>query len=589
MLRIAKDLNLPDDAAVETMAILAVRGAGKSNAAVVLAEEMFRAGIPWVAIDPKGDWWGIRSSADGKGPGLPVALFGSVSRKRKDKPDPDVPLEETGGKLIADLVVDERLPCILDMSAFSEAAKIRFLIDFGSQLFERNTEPLHLFMDECDDFIPQKPFKEQTRLLHIYTKILKQGRSFGLGATLISQRSAVVNKNALTQVGTLFALRTTSPQDRHAIAEWIKQKDGKHLEIVESLPSLKDGEAWVWSPEFLGDVQRFRFNRRKTFDSGATPKVGAKRVQVKTVANVDLAALESAMSETIERARADDPDELRSTIRRLERELEQMTLAAKSAFDQDKCAESCRVAVARRDEEWANVWRQTVGEFKAAIRHVADDFHDYAKSIGSLLTNLDADVAKIAKVMTPLPVRQQAPRPEPPPSNRRSARPAQPSTNGNDEIKGGGCLRMIQLLADAAPKGYTESQWATAARLKKTGGTWTTYKSRLKNAALAEERGGLWYATQTAIDEYADASRQPQTTAELIEWWKSKVGSGPARMIDELVDVYPLSIDREELAERVGITYGAGTFATYLSRLRSNNLAMTEANMIRATSDLMGE
>jgi len=71
-LRIATNYTLPLDAATRRMAILAMSGAGKSNAAVVLAEAMFDAGIPWVAIDPKGDWWGVRSSKSGKGPGLPI-------------------------------------------------------------------------------------------------------------------------------------------------------------------------------------------------------------------------------------------------------------------------------------------------------------------------------------------------------------------------------------------------------------------------------------------------------------------------------------------------------------------------------------
>jgi uncharacterized protein len=319
-LRIAPDLELPVDAVTETFAVLAVRGAGKSNAGVVMAEEMYEAGLPFVVFDPKGDWWGMRSARDGKSPGLDIPIFGAPGRKRKNKPDPDLPLEPEGGALIADLVVEERVPCILDVSGFSEAAKIKFLIGFGTRLFERNEEPLHLFLEECDDYLPQKPFKEQTRLLHIYTKILKQGRTFGLGATLISQRSAVVNKNALTQCTTLIAMRTTSTQDRAAIEGWVKDKGGTHLEIVESLPSLKAGEAWVWSPEFLKTTKKIRFRRRQTFDSGATPKVGEKRKQT-TLADIDLGALQARMTETIEKAKAEDPKELRREIARLRKEL----------------------------------------------------------------------------------------------------------------------------------------------------------------------------------------------------------------------------------------------------------------------------
>lgn len=52
MLRLSPDLTLPVDAVTGTFGILATKGAGKSNAAVVFAEEMYDAGVPWVAIDP---------------------------------------------------------------------------------------------------------------------------------------------------------------------------------------------------------------------------------------------------------------------------------------------------------------------------------------------------------------------------------------------------------------------------------------------------------------------------------------------------------------------------------------------------------
>ena len=110
-LKVADGLSLPLDAVTETFGILAARRAGKSNAAVVMAEEMFDAGLPWVAIDPKGDWWGIRSDGDGKkAGGLPIPIFGGLHG--------DVPLEPGAGALIADLVVDERLTCVLDVSGF---------------------------------------------------------------------------------------------------------------------------------------------------------------------------------------------------------------------------------------------------------------------------------------------------------------------------------------------------------------------------------------------------------------------------------------------------------------------------------------
>lgn len=53
----APGLTLPLDVVTATIAILATRGAGKSSTAVGLAEKMYDARLPFVAIDPKGDWW----------------------------------------------------------------------------------------------------------------------------------------------------------------------------------------------------------------------------------------------------------------------------------------------------------------------------------------------------------------------------------------------------------------------------------------------------------------------------------------------------------------------------------------------------
>ena len=44
-------------------------------------------------MDPKGDWWGLRAAADGKGPGLPIVIVGGEHG--------DVPLEVgAGGKML---------------------------------------------------------------------------------------------------------------------------------------------------------------------------------------------------------------------------------------------------------------------------------------------------------------------------------------------------------------------------------------------------------------------------------------------------------------------------------------------------------
>jgi DNA helicase HerA-like ATPase len=77
-LYISRELALSAEAVTETFGIPAVRGAGKSNAAAVMAEEMFKARLPFVVVDPVRAWWGLRASRDGTGPGLPIPIFGGT-------------------------------------------------------------------------------------------------------------------------------------------------------------------------------------------------------------------------------------------------------------------------------------------------------------------------------------------------------------------------------------------------------------------------------------------------------------------------------------------------------------------------------
>lgn len=134
-LRVAPDLSLPLDVVTSTNALLAKRGSGKTYTASVLAEEMLKAKLPIVVVDPTGAWWGLRSSADGKGPGFPVVVFGGDHA--------DIALNETSGEDIARFVVEQRPPgVIIDRSHMKKAEGVRFMLPFIETLYRLNREPL---------------------------------------------------------------------------------------------------------------------------------------------------------------------------------------------------------------------------------------------------------------------------------------------------------------------------------------------------------------------------------------------------------------------------------------------------------------
>src|SRR3990167_5529042 len=109
-IKISKEINLPLEVVTQTIAILAKRRAGKSYTMRRLVEQLFEAGQQVILVDPKGDQWGIRSSSDGKKPGIPIVILGGEHG--------DAPLEVNAGEVVAKLVVEEQVSVLLDLSPF---------------------------------------------------------------------------------------------------------------------------------------------------------------------------------------------------------------------------------------------------------------------------------------------------------------------------------------------------------------------------------------------------------------------------------------------------------------------------------------
>src|SRR3712207_5860875 len=252
-LQLAADLRLPLEIVTQAIGILGKRRVGKSYTTAKLVEELFAAGQQVVVTDPKGDWWGLRSAADGAQPGLPILILGGEHG--------DLPLDVDAGEVIAQLVVEERISALLDLSGFRKHEVATFMAHFLETLYrlkaqERYRTPLMLVIDEADAIAPQRPQKGEERMLGAAEDIVRRGGQRGLGCTMATQRAAVLNKNVLTQIEVLVALRTIAPQDLSAISEWIDVHGtpAQRKELLESLPALPIGTAWVWSPGWPTDA-----------------------------------------------------------------------------------------------------------------------------------------------------------------------------------------------------------------------------------------------------------------------------------------------------------------------------------------------
>src|SRR5262245_13694185 len=114
-LHISDQLSLPLDAVTQTIAFIARKGGGKTYGATKLAELMLEAHAQVIALDPVGNWFGLRLNADGAAGGFPIYVFGGERG--------DVPLVPEAGRRIAALLVDKPISAVLDVSAFRKGER----------------------------------------------------------------------------------------------------------------------------------------------------------------------------------------------------------------------------------------------------------------------------------------------------------------------------------------------------------------------------------------------------------------------------------------------------------------------------------
>jgi hypothetical protein len=570
------DLSLPLDAVTQAIAFLARRGGGKTYGAGKLAEEMLRAEAQVVVLDPVGNWYGLRISADGKGKGFDIPVFGGRNG--------DIPLEPRSGRLVAQYVVERGISLVLDVSQFRKGQQKEFVADFAEELFElKKGDPsaLHLIVEEAQRFAPQKVWKGAERMLGALEDLVKLGRNYGIGVSLLSQRPQAVNKDCLNQTECLIVLQTNGKQERKAIAEWISEKDVAEGDVkLEELPHLPTGTAFLWSPQWLRVLQKIRIGKKTTFDASATPKVGEKRTPPKPLAAEDLERLRGEMQEMVVKAEENDPKHLKTEVAKLK------ALLAKK--DHVVPPVQARVVEKRVEVQVPLLTKDEQTTLKGLLDRL-QELERVTSPYEQAMLNLHRALPKVNRVLDKLSVFKLETTPTPKPGldyvhrtyheNRvieeeRARTRARAREEGDEALPSGGALKMLQVLAQRHPTELSKKQLATLSGFKVSGGSFRTYVSFLRVRGYMEGKDDFSLA-QKGLDFLGELPEQPKNTDELVAMWLSKLEGKARDMLKILVDEYPTALDKTELASRLEMEAGGGSFRTYLSKLCVNGLAVS--------------
>lgn len=110
---------------------------------------------------------------------------------------------------------------------------------------EEVRHPLVLVCDEAHIYMSNDMTKMRAiekKSLEIFEKIAKEGRKYGIGLLIVSQRPAELNTTIMSQCNNIVSLKVTNDRDKSAVAAMLTDS---LVGIVEMLPNLDVGECVV--------------------------------------------------------------------------------------------------------------------------------------------------------------------------------------------------------------------------------------------------------------------------------------------------------------------------------------------------------
>ncbi len=146
------------------------------------------------------------------------------------------PASQGGGIKILDFseVPSDILPLIVSLLA-------RIVFSVQQWMDRTKLNPLAIFCDEAHLYIPANAQQGiELSSLQSFERIAKEGRKYGIGLVIVSQRPSEVNRTVLSQSSNFIAMRLTNAEDQAVIKRLLPDSIGNFADL---LPVLDIGEA----------------------------------------------------------------------------------------------------------------------------------------------------------------------------------------------------------------------------------------------------------------------------------------------------------------------------------------------------------
>ena len=517
-------------------AILGIRNSGKSYTATFIAERLMDDNIPFIAFDPIGIWKYLKVGVKGKG--YPVVVAGDGG---------DLPLTPSGAVDIVRAAMKENVSLVIDLYSMSlSKADWRQIVEkcIRLLLYENKSHGLrHIFIEEAAEFCPQRVPPEQGKVYAEIEKLARMGGNASLGYTLINQRAEEVNKAVLELCDCLFLHRQKGRHSLTALGKWLDIADTSNSkEIINSLPSLEQGECWVWLQGSHAPVKILIPEKTTVHPDRKNP------LKITSGIAVDVSKFVDKMNKSL----------------------------AKPIIIPDAKATNKESAAAQT--EIKRQYEAIIREKDKSIKDLQECVRELQKQL-SKIHQLSGDIKEVSSPGLPLPivipnrdVKVFAPRPKRTTSNDSGSIPAGPH-------------KMLKVLA-MINEPVTKERLSMLSGYSITSSTFGIYIGKLKELGYAESSGNELSITDAGFKAVGHYDKLPSDSDSLISFWINKIPAGPGKMFSVLASHYPKQISREQLSEESGYSMTSSTFGIYIGKLKNLKLITDSNKLLKAADEL---
>lgn len=528
-------------------AILGIRDSGKSYTATYLAEQLCKAGIPFIAFDPIGIWRNLK--VPGAGKGYPVVVAAAENG--------DIDLDEENAADIVRAAMTNNVSIVIDLySVKISKAEWRRIVQSSVEvlLYENKAHGLrHIFIEEAAEFVPQRVQREHGKVYAEIEKLARMGGNAQLGYTLINQRSEEVNKSVLELCDCLFLHRQKGRNSLTALSKWLDFGNPANTrKIVEGIAKAGPGECWLW-PRAEEDP------------------IHIKRIPQKDSFHPDRRAQHGAAS-TTKRA-VDVADFVKTLQTALKEKHEETETRRKGDIDKDKEIEDLELSVAYwKNEAEKRAKDKEVERIPVFRNGEVAQLGMFSRELAEILTRLSATVADLNVSLTKAEQISDAaivkPEPARPPVSRTTLPRESKSVGALGPLRGGEQY-ILKVLAAHHPVKVTAGQLGTLSGY--TPSTMKSYMPQLRAGGfIAEDADGLSVTDKGFALFGGNKPTMPRTKQEVRELWLSRLSEGPSRILSVLINHRGRPISSEQLQRETD--YTPSTLKSYLPVLRKNKL-----------------